>query len=129
MNFKKLSLAVAGLAVALTGFTATKAMAAGEVFIPLLVYRTGPYAPNGIPNANGIRDYLDMLNKRDGGVNGVKLTWEECDTKYNTKIGVECYERMKGNGTTGAVIVNPYSTGITYQLLPKAPVDQIPIHS
>ncbi len=27
------------------------------VFIPLLVYRTGPYAPNGIPWANGFNDY------------------------------------------------------------------------
>ncbi len=129
MSFKKLTLAAAGFAVAVTGIAATKAMAAGEVFLPLLVYRTGPYAPNGIPNANGIRDYMTMINKRDGGINGVKIAWEECDTKYNTKIGVECYERLKNNGEKGAVVVNPYSTGITYQLIPKAPVDKIPIHS
>ena len=98
MNFKKLSLVAAGFAVAVTGIAATKVMAAGEVFLPLLVYRTGPYAPNGIPNANGIRDYMDMVNKRDGGINGVKIAWEECDTKYNTKLGVECYERLKKNG-------------------------------
>lgn len=129
MSFRKLTLAAAGLAVGLTGFAASKAMAAGEVFIPLLVYRTGPYAPNGIPTANGIRDYLAMLNARDGGINGVKIKWEECETKYNTKIGVECYEKLKGVGDTGATVVNPYSTGITYQLIPKAEVDKIPIHS
>lgn len=103
----------------------TPALAQDEQFIPLLVYRTGPYAPNGIPTANGYVDYLKLLNARDGGINGVKVKWEECETKYNTKIGVECYEKLKA----GASVVNPYSTGITYQLIPKAPVDQVPIHS
>ncbi len=95
----------------------------------MLVYRTGPYAPNGIPSANGLRDYFTLVNVRDGGINGVKVAFEECETQYNTKLGVECYERSKKNGPTGAVIVNPYSTGITYQLLPKAPVDKVVIHS
>jgi len=99
-----------------------------ELFIPLLVYRTGPYAPSGIPIANGFVDYFSLINERDGGVNGVKLAWEECETQYDTKQGVECYERLKGkNG--GADVVNPYSTGITYQLIPKAAVDKIPVFS
>ena len=100
-----------------------------EQFIPLLVYRTGPYAPNGIPVANGYVDYLKLLNARDGGVNGVTIAWEECETKYNTKLGVECYEKLKNRGETGAAMINPYSTGITYQLIPKASVDKLPIHS
>jgi branched-chain amino acid transport system substrate-binding protein len=100
--------------------------AAGEIFIPLLVYRTGPYAPNGIPSANGFNDYFNLVNERDGGINGVKIAWEECETQYDTKQGVECYERLKSKGP---VLVNPFSTGITYQLIPKAPVDKIVIHS
>jgi branched-chain amino acid transport system substrate-binding protein len=104
-------------------------LAQNEQFIPLLVYRTGPYAPSGIPTANGYIDYLKLLNARDGGINGVNITWEECETKYDTKIGVECYEKLKNKGPTGASLVNPYSTGITYQLIPKAAVDQVPIHS
>lgn len=103
--------------------------AQNEQFIPLLVYRTGPYAPNGIPSANGYIDYLKLINRRDGGVNGVQVTWEECETQYNTKLGVECYEKLKNKGALGASLVNPYSTGITYQLIPKAPVDKITIHS
>ena len=79
--------------------------------------------PSGIPIANGFVDYFTLLNERDGGINGVKVAWEECETQYDTKQGVECYERLKGKG---AVLVNPYSTGITYQLIPKAPVDKIP---
>jgi branched-chain amino acid transport system substrate-binding protein len=46
------------------------------IFIPLLVYRTGPYAPNGIPFANGFNDYFTLINQRDGGINGVKIIWE-----------------------------------------------------
>jgi len=100
-----------------------------EMFIPLLVYRTGPYAPSGIPIANGFVDYFTLLNERDGGINGVKLTWEECETQYKTDLGVECYEKLKGKGPTGAAVVNPYSTGITYQLIPKASVDKVPVFS
>jgi branched-chain amino acid transport system substrate-binding protein len=100
-----------------------------EMFIPLLVYRTGPYAPSGIPIANGFVDYFKLLNERDGGINGVRVTWEECETQYKTDLGIECYERLKGKGPSGAVLVNPYSTGITYQLIPKAAVDKIPVFS
>lgn len=122
-------LTMLGIVVGAGLMIAAPALAQNEMFIPLLVYRTGPYAPNGIPIANGYIDYLKLLNARDNGINGVKITWEECETKYDTKLGVECYEKLKNNGPTGAVLVNPYSTGITYQLIPKAPVDKIPIHS
>ena len=54
---------------------ADMALAQNEQFIPRLVYRSGPYAPNGIPFADGYVDYLDLINARDGGVNGVKITY------------------------------------------------------
>src|SRR5262245_60036807 len=106
---------------------ATPALAQNEQFIPLLVYRTGAYAVNGVPYANGVVDYYNLINERDGGVNGVKLTFEECETGYATDKGVECYERLKGKGPTGASYVNPLSTGITFALTEKGPVDKIPI--
>ncbi|HLN09478.1 MAG TPA: ABC transporter substrate-binding protein [Xanthobacteraceae bacterium] len=104
----------------------TAAGAADGIYVPLLSYRTGPYAGSGIPIANGISDYLTMLNERDGGIGGVHLIIEECETGYDTKKGVECYEQIKSKGP---VVVNPYSTGITLQLIPKAAVDKIPILS
>jgi branched-chain amino acid transport system substrate-binding protein len=118
------------LAVALAaGPLAGVALGQGNsVFLPLLVYRTGPFAPSGIPIANGFNDYFNLVNERDGGVNGVKVVFEECETQYKTDLGVECYERVKGKHG-GALLVNPFSTGITYQLIPKAPVDKIVIHS
>ena len=94
------------------------------VFIPLLVYRTGPYAPSGIPVANGLADYYTLINERDGGINGIKLAWEECEFQYDTKRGVECYERLRGKG---AVLVFPVSTAVMYELIPRAPTDKIPV--
>jgi len=96
---------------------------AKEQFFPVLVYRTGAYAPNGIPFANGYVDYLKLVNAR-GGINGVKLSFEECETGYATDRGVECYERLKGKGAT---LFQPLSTGITFALTEKAPGDKIPL--
>ena len=100
-----------------------------ELVMPTLDYRTGPYAPNGIPFANGYGDYLNMINERDGGINGVRISLVPCETGYNTKRGVECYENTKAEGLSGALVFQPLSTGITYQLIPKASVDEIPIFS
>ena len=52
--------------------------------------------------ANGYIDYLTLLNERDGGINGVTLVWEECETVFDVTRGVECYERLKAKGPTGA---------------------------
>ena len=93
-----------------------------EIFVPVLVYRTGAYAPNGIPWADGYVDYLKLVNARDGGVNGIKIAFEECETGYATDRGVECYERLKSKKP---VIVNPLSTGITYALTDKVANDKI----
>ncbi len=107
---------------------AVSSASAYELTVPSMDYRTGPYAPNGIPFANGWTDYWTMLNERDGGINGVKIKVVPCETAYNTKQGVECYEKTKKAGS-GALVYQPLSTGITYQLIPKASVDNIPIHS
>ena len=123
---KKLAL---GLAAVVTGAMslAAPALAQNEQFLPALVYRTGPYAPNGVPFANGVADYWTMINERDGGINGVKIVFEECETGYATDKGVECYERLKGKGPTGAGYFSPLSTGITFALTEKAPGDKMPL--
>ncbi|EAQ03213.1 ABC branched amino acid transporter family, periplasmic substrate-binding subunit [Pseudooceanicola batsensis HTCC2597] len=102
------------------------APALADLTIPALNYRTGPYAPSGIPYADGFSDYMTMLNERDGGIGGEQINVLECETGYNTEKGVECYEQTKGQG---ALVYIPQSTGITYQLIPKATADEIPIWS
>lgn len=125
---KPLAIAAGALAAAFVATASGPAHAqAKEQFFPLLVYRTGPYAPNGVPFANGFQDYLKMVNARDGGINGIRITFEECETGYATDRGVECYERLKGKGPTGATAFHPLSTGITFALTDKAPTDKIPI--
>lgn len=127
MRIKSLVMGVAASAVAVAGTLSTAAtVAAEELYVPSLSYRTGPFAGGGIPFANGFADYLNMLNARDGGIGGVKVKVEECETGYNAQKGVECYEATKGKG---ALVYNPLSTGITLQLIPKAPVDEIPVLS
>ncbi len=119
---KPMKLAIA----AVTAFAMAAPAFAGELVVPLLSYRTGPYAPNGIPFADGYTDYFTLLNERDGGIGGLKVKVVECETAYNTDKGVECYESTKAQG---ALAYQPLSTGITYQLIPKATADHIPVHS
>ena len=124
MSLKTIALGLAA-ATALTTFVGTTEVRAQEsIFVPLLTYRTGPFAGSGVHIADGMADYLRMLNERDGGIGGVKLAIEECETGYDTKKGVECYEALKGKKP---VVVNPYSTGITLQVIPKAAIDKIPV--
>lgn len=129
MKRLNLKLAAALMAAAgAAGAVATPAMAAEEQFVPLLVYRTGSFAPLGIPWADGKLDYLKLVNERDGGVNGVKITYEECETAYATDRGVECYERLKGKGT-GASGFDTQSTGITFAVSDKAIIDKVPVET
>ena len=115
----------AGLALSALATTPSQAAdaKAKEQFFPVLVYRTGPYAPNGVPWADGYVDYLKLVNA-NGGINGVKITFEECETGYATDKSVECYERLKGKGAT---VFQPLSTGATFALTEKAPNDHIPL--
>lgn len=99
---------------------------AQDLHFPSLSYRTGPFAAGGIPFADGYSDYLTLMNERDGGIGGVKIRQTECETAYNTEKGVECYEAIKGDNP---LVIQPLSTGITYQLIPKVTADGIPLHT
>ena len=113
---KKSFAAIAAATIALTS-----APAFADLVVPNLSYRTGPYAANGIPYADGFNDYFTLLNERDGGIGGEMVKVPECETAYNTEKGVECYESTRGDG---ALVYNPLSTGITYQLIPKVTADK-----
>ncbi|MEO7954344.1 MAG: ABC transporter substrate-binding protein [Polaromonas sp.] len=126
MKIRNLILTVAAIAAGTSSMVTSSAFAqAKEQFFPLLSYRTGPYAPNGVPWANGKQDYIKMVNARDGGINGVKLTYEECETGYATDRGVECYERLKSR--PGVAIFDPQATGITFALTEKVATDKVPL--
>lgn len=102
--------------------------AAGEQYFPLQSYRVGPYAAGGTGFFGGFIDYMQLINTRDGGVNGVKLTWSECETEYAVEKGVECYERLKkGLNGAPAAATNPLSVGIAYATLDRSTADKIPL--
>ena len=105
---------------------AASAQSAQEQFVPLLSYRVGAYAAGGSGLFGGYIDYMNFVNMKEGGINGVKLVWEECETEYNNSRGVECYERLKKKGN-GATLVQPLSTGITYSLIDRVAADKVPM--
>jgi branched-chain amino acid transport system substrate-binding protein len=103
----------------------TQAAQAADQFVALPSYRVGAYAAGGSGFYGGAIDYFNLVNA-NGGVNGVKILWEECETEYNPSRGVECYERLKTkNG--GATLVDPLSTGIAYGILDRVATDKIPM--
>jgi branched-chain amino acid transport system substrate-binding protein len=104
---------------------AASAAWAQEQYIPVLSYRVGPYAAGGSGYYGGAIDYWTLINMT-GGINGVKLKWEECETEYNPSKGVECYERLKSK-YGGASTVEPLSTGIAYGLFDRVANDKIPM--
>ena len=122
-------IALAATAIAASGFSDAAVAQAKEQFVPVNSYWVGPYAAPGSGIAAAMIDYFKLLNNRDGGINGVKVTWEKCETEYNNARGVECYERSKNKGPTGATLIHPLSTGITYSLIEKGTQDKIPIVS
>jgi branched-chain amino acid transport system substrate-binding protein len=124
-HIRKPTAALGAAALLATGL----AHAQNEQFVPMNGYWVGPYAAGGSGIFGGLIDYMQMINTRDGGINGVKVTWEKCETEYNNARGVECYERSKKKGPTGATLVHPLSTGITYSLIDKGTADHVPIVS
>ncbi|WP_417627670.1 ABC transporter substrate-binding protein [Pararhodobacter aggregans] len=114
----------AALLAATTGLAAPAV--AQDLHFPMLNYRTGPFAPGGIPFADGYQDYLTLINQRDGGIGGLPIRMSECETAYNTERGVECYESIRGDNP---LIIQPLSTGITYQLIPRVTADGVPLHT
>lgn len=127
-NILKRTVLAATLAAALMGTAPVTQAAANEQFIPLPTYRVGPYASSGIPWWAGVIDYLRYINEVEGGVDGVKLVWKECETEWSTDRIVECYERYKKgyNGAPTAFFFT-HSTPASYALMDKGVADRIPL--
>ena len=70
--------AAAFIAIAATS-TAAMAQETQEQYFGIPSSRVGPYSAMGTGYYGGIIDYLNYVNMK-GGVNGVKLTYDECET-------------------------------------------------
>jgi len=127
MKTYKQLLLVAAAAALLAAPLMVRAQASDQ-FIAIPSYRVGPYGTNGQAYYGGYVDYLNYVNLKEGGINGVKLSWEECETEYNNAKGVECYERLKNkNPITHGTAINSMATGISYALIDKSVEDKVPL--
>jgi len=123
LKYRK-SVLTAAVSIALL---AQGALAAEEQFFPVLSYRVGPYGANGQSFFGGFVDYLNYVNMKENGINGVKLVWEECETEYNNAKGIECYERLKDKTKVSTGPIHTMSTGVAYALIEKSETDKIPL--
>ena len=123
----KLTLALAAAALGATAIAEPALAQDNEQFMPALVYRTGPYAPNGIPFADGVADYLDAAQRarrrhqrRQDHVGGMR-------DRLRHRQGRRVLRAPQGQGPDRRGYFSPLSTGITFALTEKAPGDKIPL--
>ncbi len=107
---------------------ASAGFAAGEQYVPLPTYRVGPYASSGTLWWAGTIDYFRYVNEVEGGIDGVKIRYEEFETEWNTDRIVEVYERTKhGKDGSPVAFFFTHSTPASYALIEKAAADRIPL--
>lgn len=129
-RLKKALRGLAFAALALAAVPSVFSAAAEEVkqqYFPLATFRVGAYASSGIPVWAGEIDYFRYINEVEGGINGVKLFWDECETEWEVEKGVECYERVKaGKDGSPVPIFLPHGDPISKALTEKTVADKIP---
>ncbi len=124
---KRLLLAVL-LAGTIVGGGAPASASDVSQYIPLPTYRVGAYASSGELWWAGERDYFRYINEVEGGVEGVKLNYEEFETEWSPDRTVEVYERVKaGKDGSPLAFFFTHGTPATYALLEKAAADKIPL--
>ena len=117
-------LTVLGLTLAIMSPNLAVAQAQEQYFgIPSS--RVGPYSAMGTGYYGGIIDYLNYVNMKFGGVNGVKLTWEECETEYNAARTVECYQRLLTKGNQRMVVFDTLGTPGAYAVINRMEPDNV----
>lgn len=122
MQMKKGYLAVMLAAVIGASITPTPSysQADKEIFYPMMVTRTGPFASAASGVSSGQQDYFALLNAK-GGIKGIKIRWEECEFEYKVPRALECYERYRGQWK----IVYPNSTPAIFALADRLNQDKV----
>ena len=97
-----------------------------EQYFPVASMRVGPYNAMGTGIFGGVIDYLNYVNIKHGGVNGVKIVYEECETEYNAARSVECYQRLLTNAKGQKMLVwDPYGTPLAYAVIGRVTTDNV----
>jgi branched-chain amino acid transport system substrate-binding protein len=98
---------------------------ADEQYFGIPSSRVGPYSAMGTGYYGGIIDVLNYYNMKHGGVNGVKLTYEECETEYNAARTVECYQRLLHKGDQKMIVFDTLGTPGAYAVIGRMQPDQV----
>ena len=114
----------AAAAMAALLVSAGTAAAAEEQYFGVPSSRVGPYSAMGTGYYGGIIDYMNYVNMT-GGVNGVQLTWEECETEYNAARTVECYQRLLHKGDQKMVVFDTLGTPGAYAVIGRMAPDNV----
>jgi branched-chain amino acid transport system substrate-binding protein len=127
MNYwSRCAAAAAMLAAAIAGGGVGGTAAAQEQYFPIPSSRVGPYSAMGTGYYGGIIDYLNYVNVKHGGVNGVKLVWAECETEYNAARTVECFQRlMMGPNGQKMVVFDTLGTPGAYAVINRMAEDEV----
>lgn len=118
-------LAAAGALLTLVAGLASASAQQPEQYFAIPSTRVGPYNAQGTGIYGGMIDYLNYVNIKFGGVNGVKLTYEECETEYNAARSVECYQRLLTKGDQKMLAWDPYGTPLAYAVIGRVAADNV----
>lgn len=126
MVHSRLRLMIVGAALAATtAFALPDPVVAQETqYFPVPSSRVGPYSAMGTGYYGAQIDYMNYVNM-NGGVNGVMLTWQECETEYNAAKTVECYQRLLEKDGQRMVVFDTLGTPGAYAVINRMAEDQV----
>ena len=93
-------------------------------YFPVASSRVGPYSAMGTGYYGAQIDYMNYVNMT-GGVNGVMLTWQECETEYNAVKTVECYQRLLQKDGQKIVVFDTLGTPGAYAVINRMAKDNV----
>ncbi|MEO0329946.1 MAG: ABC transporter substrate-binding protein [Pseudomonadota bacterium] len=115
--------AAALMAVSMTGLP-EMAVAEETQYFPVASSRVGPYSAMGTGYYGAQIDYMNYVNM-NGGVNGVMLEWQECETEYNAVKTVECYQRLLERNGQRIVVFDTLGTPGAYAVINRMAEDNV----
>lgn len=105
--------------VAAPGFDPVKA----EIHVGVITPLTGPVAVIGNPLTAGTETWFNYINSEKGGIAGkYKVIVDKEDSQYKPDLGVQAYNKLKGNQVVFAQLLG---TPITKAVLPQLNTDGI----
>ncbi len=100
------------------------AMAEETQYFPIASSRVGPYSAMGTGYYGAQIDYMNYVNM-NGGVNGVMLEWQECETEYNAVKTVECYQRLMEKDGQRILVFDTLGTPGAYAVINRMADDNV----